>query len=256
VAPDIDFFLANAILLGLNLWPYKITTSAGVIENDGLALIRIPFSKQNKIEEQLSAYYFLASHELSRLKQYAQAVRVCEEGLRLYPDAVLLRVQLGIVFLSLNEFEKSHAIFTGLLMRKDIQPGQKMIILNNIAYTNLLSGRTDLAEETNRYSEEAYKNLPWVPAVKGTRGAVLVETGRVDEGLLLLREAFDASSEPEGKALNAAHIALGENLRGNTEESTRFLKVAHSLDPQCQLLNRVNEEVCRGIPGSDQANRQ
>jgi tetratricopeptide (TPR) repeat protein len=243
VAPALDFFLANAVLLGLNLWPYKITTAAGVTENDGLALITIPFSKRKKIEEHLSAYYFLASHDLSRQKQYVQAIRVCEEGLGLYPDAVPLRMQLGIVFLALNEFEKARASFTELLTRKDIKPGQKMIILNNIAYTNLLSGRTDLTEEANRYSEEAYKNIPWVPAVKGTRGAVLVETGRVDEGLVLLREAFDAYSEPEGKALNAAHIALGEKLRGNTEESMRYLKVAHTLDPQCQLLNRVIEEL-------------
>jgi len=243
VAPDIDFFLANALLLGMNLFPYKITTAAGVIENDGLALITVPFCKRKKVEEHLAAYYFLASHELSRQRLYEQAVRVCEEGLGLYPDAGQLRTQLGVAFLALNEFETARSSFTELLACKDIKPGQKMIILNNIAYTNLLSGKTDLAEEANRYSEEAYKNIPWVPAVKGTRGAVLVETGRVDEGLVLLREAYEAYSEPEGKALNAAHIALGEMLRGNIEEGTRYLKAAHTLDPQCQLLNRVIEEL-------------
>ena len=67
--------------------------------------------------------------------------------------------------------------------------------------------------------------------------------GRVDEGLLLLREAFDAHFEPEGKALNAAHIALGEKRRGNVEESIRYFNVARTLDPLCQLLNRVKEEL-------------
>jgi len=245
--PDIDFLLANTLLLVLNLWPYKITTAAGVIESDGLALITTPFSKQNKIEEHLATYYLLAAHKLSRLKQFVQAVSACEEGMRFNPDAVPLRVQLGVIFLSLNEFEKARSSFTELLACKDIHLGQKMIILNNIAYTNLLSGRSDLIEESNRYSEEAYKNIPWVPAIKGTRGAILVETGCVDEGLALLREAFDATSEPEGKARNAAYIALGEKLLGNMEESARNITVARTLDPQCKLLNRVNEASPGGV---------
>ncbi len=242
VAPALDFFLANAILLGINLWPRKITTAAGVTEDDGMALLTVPFIAREKVEERLAAYYFLASQELCRQKQYFQAVSLCEEGLTLYPDAVLLRTQLGIVYLSLNEYEKASTTFAGLLAHKDIKLDQKMILLNNIAYTNLLSGKNQLIEESNRYSEEAYKNIPWVPAVKGTRGAVLVEMGRVDEGLVLLREAFDAHFEPEGKALNAAHIALGEKRRGNIEEGIRYFNAARTLDPQCQLLNRVKEE--------------
>jgi len=243
MAPALDFFLANVVLLVFNLWPHKITSSLGVTENDGLALISIPLSKLKQIEDQLAAFYFYSSQELSRQMQYVQSVRVCEEGLGLYPEAMLLRMQLGIVYLRMNEYEKARVIFTELLQHEEIKPGQKMIILNNIAYTNILSGRADLAEEANRYSEEAYKNLPWVPAVKGTRGAVLVETGHVDEGLALLREAYEAYSEPEAKALNAAHIALGEKLRGNTEESMRYLRVVQTLDPQCQLLNRVIAEL-------------
>jgi hypothetical protein len=67
--------------------------------------------------------------------------------------------------------------------------------------------------------------------------------------LELLREAFNADSEPAGKALNAAHIALGEKLRGNSETGARYLKIAHALDPQCQLLSRVCEEL--GIEPGD-----
>lgn len=243
VTPVLDFFLANAVLLAMNLWPRKITTAAGVTENDGLALLTIPFCAWKKIEEQLAAYYFLASQEFCLQKQCVQAIEVCEEGLALYPDIVLLRTQLGIVFLALNEFEKARTVFSGLLARKDIKPDQRMILLNNIAYTNLLSGRNNSIEESKQYSEEAYKNIPWVPAVKGTRGAVLVETGRVDEGLVLLREAFDAHAEPEGKALNAAHIALGEKRRGNDEESIHYFNAARTLDPHCQLLTRVQKEL-------------
>ena len=183
------------------------------------------------------------SQELCRQKQYARAISVCEKGLALYPKVVLLRIQLGIACLALNEFEKARTVFTEALASEDTKPDQRMILLNNIAYTNLLSGKSDLIEEAKHYSEEAYKNIPWVPAVKGTRGAVLVETGRVDEGLILLRKSFEAHTEPEGKALNAAHIALGEKLRGNGEESIRYFKIARDLDPQCQMLDRVKKEL-------------
>ena len=243
VAPAVDFLLANIILLGLNLFPYKITTVAGVIENDGLVLIKVMFSDQKKIDFHIASYFFLVSQEHYRRKQYLQALRICEEGLELCPDAILLRTQLGRVFLSLNDFEKARSIFGELLHHKDISPGQKMIMLNNIAYADILSGRADLMDEADRYSEEAYRNIPWISAIKGTRGALLVETGRVDEGLQLLQKAYDGHSEPEGKALNAAHIALGEKLRGNTEESVRYLEIAQTLDPQCQLLDRIYKEL-------------
>lgn len=245
VAPALDFFLANAILLGMNLWPRKIMTAVGVTENDGMALLTIPFVRRKKVEERLAAYYFLASQELRRVKQFEQAARVCEKGLGLYPDAVLLRTQLGVIFLSLDEFEKARNIFAGLLTLKDLKPDQRMILLNNIAYTNILSGKSDLMGESMHYSEEAYKNIPWVPAVQGTRGAVLVEAGCLEEGLVLLRKAFDAHSEPEGKALNAAHIAIAEKRRGNGEEGFRYFNAARTLDPQCQLLDRVKKELYR-----------
>jgi tetratricopeptide (TPR) repeat protein len=234
----VDIIIANGILLVLNLWPHRITTAAGVIENDGLALMITPFMKRNKIDEHLVAYCFISANEFSRQKQFEKTITLCEQGLQIFPDALLLRIQLGVALLALNEHEKARDTFTSLLAREDTTSIQKAIILNNIAYTNILAGRTDLIEESDSYSYTSYKNAPWVPAIKGTRGAVLVETGRIDEGLQLLREAFDASPEPQSKALNAAHIALGEKLRGNTEESRKFLDITYSLDPQCQLLNR------------------
>jgi Peptidase family M50/Tetratricopeptide repeat len=239
----IDFFMANVLLLGVNLWPHRITTAAGGIENDGLALLRTPFISSQRVDEAPVGYHFLASQELCQQEQYAAAARNCEEGLAKYPNSSLLRSQLGIVFLSMNEHEKARALFSELLEHTDIKPDQRMILLNNIAYTDLMSGSPELLEEAQRCSEQAYRNIPWVHSVKVTRGAVLVETGRLEEGLPLLRSAFNSHTEPKDKAFIAAFIALGENRRGNNEEGVRYFNMARALDPLCKLLNRVKIEI-------------
>lgn len=239
----IDLAIANTVLLVVNLWPRKVATVAGVTENDGLALLTIPFSSGPKIEADLAAYYALVSRGLYRRKQYAQAVRPCEEGLALYPDSKILRTQLGMVLLSMNEIKKARESFIEALKGADVGPEDRMILFNNVAIADLLSGGGDLLGEADRYSAQAYRNIPWVPGVTVTRGEVLVELGRVDEGLALLRETITKQTDPELKADIAAYMAIGENRRGNFERALRYLDTTRTLDPQCRLLNRVMAEL-------------
>jgi len=117
------------------------------------------------------------------------------------------------------------------------------LLLENIAYTNILINRVDLLQEAAIYSAEAYQNAPWEPAIIGTRGAVLVELGQLDEGIMLLKVAMAKHSSAQGKAANACHAAIGESRRGNVSESQHYFHIARSLDPQCYLLEYTAKKL-------------
>lgn len=81
--------------------------------------------------------------------------------------------------------------------------------------------------------------LGWMPAIKGTRGTTLLELGRTEEALRLLRDSMEQHDDPAGKAENACFIAIGEATLGNFVQSRRYLEEARKLAPKCFLLERA-----------------
>lgn len=88
-------------------------------------------------------------------------------------------------------------------------------MLNNVAYTNVLIGGSELLAEADRFSVEAMTHLSWIPSIKGTRGVVLLELGQRDEAISLLRDAMQRQDVPNGKAQDACWLAIAETQVGN-----------------------------------------
>ena len=76
-------------------------------------------------------------------------------------------------------------------------------------------------------------------------GSVLIELGRIDEGVELLGQAFDGNMTKQNKAFNACYLALAMSRKGDEGEATRFLEKARRLDSTCPLIGRVEREVAR-----------
>jgi tetratricopeptide (TPR) repeat protein len=112
------------------------------------------------------------------------------------------------------------------------------LLLNNLAWTYLLVGKLELLHKADTCSRIALETLPWLVHCKGTRGSVLVEYGKYEEGLKLLHEAMKKYPEKSGQALNACYIGIAEARRGNANESRNYFAIAKKLDPDCILLER------------------
>jgi tetratricopeptide (TPR) repeat protein len=150
----------------------------------------------------------------------------------------------GRILFHRKEFAQAREAFVTLLQsHDDMKPELRFVVLNNIASADVLIGDPDLLAEADRCSAEAYQNAPWAPPVVGTRGVVLAEMGRLDEGIALLKEAMAKNTEAQGKAFEACYIAIGEKRRGNLAEGQRYLDMARSLDPRCFLIGRAANEL-------------
>jgi len=114
---------------------------------------------------------------------------------------------------------------------------------NNLAFTYILIGKRELLEQADYLSAIAFGSCPWEYAIKGTRGSVLVELGKLDEGIALLKDSFQKTDYAKGKASNAAYLAFAESRKGNRSKAEQYIEIAAKFDPECPLLQRARRDT-------------
>ena len=120
------------------------------------------------------------------------------------------------------------------------------MIQNNLAYADFLSERDDRLDEANQLSAEALRALGWHPAVRGTRGAVLVALGESEPGIALLRSSLEKVFDPRDRARVECAVAVGLAQQGELEAAKAALERARAADPRCQLLERASRSLRGG----------
>jgi tetratricopeptide (TPR) repeat protein len=238
VAPFLFLALSNAALLLFNLWPHMVNSVRGRIPNDALGLWRTLRNKETQTNELLSWRYLYEASERQRKKDLEGAEAWIREGLQKFPESVALKISAaGILYLQkkYHEAARSYALVAG---RSKVSKEMDAHILNGVAYCYLLAGKPEFLTKADTCSRLALKQSPKYPAYKGTRGSVLAELGKYDEGLKLLHEAMKSHTQNSQQALCACYIGIAEARLGNLAESHNYFAVARRLDPDCILLDR------------------
>jgi tetratricopeptide (TPR) repeat protein len=235
------FVFSNLLQLISGLWPRRVMTEAGKIPNDGLALINLTKTSAAHTKKLYASYYFLEAMRFQRHKNFSEAQKSCEAGLREFPAEEHLANLLGTLLLQARRYLDARDCFLRLLPNIAQSGTLRVVLLNNIAYADAMIGDSSLLDEADQYSKEALEKIPWIPAFNGTRGTVLVAKGQVDDGIEFLKKAFQDDVDTASKATNACHLAVAEKMRGNPTESALYLKVAKDLDPHCPLLKLAAE---------------
>ncbi len=238
--------LANVSILAGTLWPRR--WSVGEFRNvpsDGLALLTTPFLNLQERRAWHAYYFAQEASAASEDHRESDAQNWCEQGLNLYPADPTLLAVLATTQIRLGDFHSARRHLSMLLVRQDLDPTARLVILNNLAWADLMLGSPDLLSEADAFSAEAWTALPWMPGLCGTRGAVLVERGELDEGIRLLRTALEKNKDPYNRAVNACFLALGEARRGDDAAAQRYLETAGKVDPSCPVLPRIRAKVTR-----------
>ncbi len=233
----------NIAALLLSLFPHKSVTALGNSGSDGLLLLQLPGMGDKELRLHYASYYVLEALDAIDLNNYPAARQWAEQGLVLYPENSTLLNACGVIYNYSNEHEKARQTYLRVLEANDLTGELKYIAMNNVAYANLMLEDSSLLGEADEYSAQAVKNVPWHPALIGTRGSVLVELGQVEAGLELLKTALKKSPHKRNKAENACGIALGELKRGRPIQAERYLEAARRFDPHCVLLERVTRKI-------------
>jgi len=242
LSPGQVFLYANLFILVQNLWPHTFNTPIGKLASDGKLLWQTLFAKTDMVNNAMAARYVLEAMNHHEKQQNIEALTWVEQGLASFPDNFLLLNWRGILLLEQKHYQAAGDCFKTLLARSDNSPAVRALMLNNVAYVDALLGGVERLAEADRYSQEAMSLIGWMPAVKGTRGTALLESGKIEDALVLLHESMKHADNPSGKAQNACFISMAEARRGNLAESRKYLDEAKKLTPDCFLLERATIE--------------
>jgi tetratricopeptide (TPR) repeat protein len=249
----VQFLVVNQFLNGLllltNLFPHKAAVSSGVAGSDGWAMLKMITAKESEMRLNYVVYYVLEVVDAVDRGNFQAAGVWAEKAFACYPEEPLILNTLGYYYTRIHEYQKAREVFTRLLDSKaPLEENVKYMVLNNVAFTNLMLEEDTLLPQADAYSAEAWKNVPWEPSVMGTRGAVLIALGQHQEGIELLKSAMAKSTDRHGKASDACFIALGEVRRGDLAQARSYLEMARRLDPGCFMIERVSREINPGTP--------
>jgi hypothetical protein len=233
------FLITNLMCAAYSLWPRKFNTERGQVANDGLLLWQTLLLPKESIQTAPVYYYLHEGGQFLKNRQFQAAKEWFEKGLILFPSNLNLLNALGTTFTYSRNYEEAREIYLKLLSRPNTHEYYRTMFANNLAYLDTLIGGEELIQEADKYSREAFENMPSVSYFRGTRGCVLVELGKFEEGIALLKDAMEQTNDTRSKALNACHVAIAEKRRGNARESDKFTTLARSLDPECMLLDKL-----------------
>jgi tetratricopeptide (TPR) repeat protein len=120
---------------------------------------------------------------------------------------------------------------------------QKAGLLDSLCCLPLFHGRKDLLAEADAWSNEALSYSPKAITLKGTRGSILIELGRIDEGIAMLTEVFKRSECPIDHTISAAYLAKAYSAKGLTNESNQWLEKANVIQPENTVARRISKEL-------------
>lgn len=241
------FLAANLLTLFFNLLPRRTNTSLGVRMTDGLQLLRTPFMKETEIRTQLSLGYALPGALALQEGRKEDAMRIYYEGIQAFPESLLLRLDRCVALIDLEKCEEARRELHSLLENPQLEKGLRPFCLNNLAAADITLGQPELLDEADRCSTEAMAIMAWSPVTKAARAAVLVERGRLDEGIALARQSIDQQEGDKSKKWNAVTLAIAYKRKGEEVEGRKFFDLAVRAGPDGPRMRRAREMYGLGI---------
>ena len=235
-----DLIFANAIILLVSIIPYRTDSPQGRIASDGMKLISIIKSLSDSVETERSYWYQIGSVEY-RYGNYVEAREAYKKVAAIDHYDPHAKLSLASIDLLLGNYANARELYLELLNWPKLRGEDRASILNQVAFTNLFIGSDELIEEADQFSEEALQSDLEEGLFYGTRGAVLVLQGNLDQGILHLHQALDRLVRPEDRGIDLLFIAHAHYMAGEIEEATTAIEEVAELNLDYPLLTSTAE---------------
>ena len=152
---------------------------------------------------------------------HAAAAAWDERGLAAFPGFAAFEGDVATSLVLQGRYAEGREALQRHLARTDLEPVQRALYENNLAWADLLLDDPDLEAEALERSAAAFAVLPTLPAVRGTRGLALIVGGAVDEGIDLCADAYRRPPRARGtgrerRVDRVRRRAAGAHGRGRT----------------------------------------
>lgn len=232
------FAVANAFLLVVALWPRMIFQEVGPQLTDGLMLWKALFRPDEFRTLRGASYHAAAVYTSFDDEDFVSALEACEDGLLDMPDDVALRSLRAATLISLDRSSEALPLLRELVAL-EFPAYLRPINQTNLAFLCLLEDPKAHLEEAEAMSREAVALLALLPVAVGNHGMVLVELGRLAEGLKLLEVAARFADRPSQLPSLLAYRAIACARSGAADRARELLEAAVEADPEHPLVRRA-----------------
>ncbi|MFA6286894.1 MAG: site-2 protease family protein [Opitutaceae bacterium] len=244
----VAFCLINIVFVGgyhtlLNLRPVEGYVGGDKVPTDGLQLLRLWKFRRERPAQCEFFRELQQVNSLCREGRFADALEIAYPLVKRHPDSIDLWQGIGALHQQTGELDKTEAIWRELITRSGMNACKLAELLDNLSCLPLYYGRTHLLAEADAWTNEAMRHAPNAITLKATRGGVLIELGRIDEGLRFLSEAIKRSECPEDQTMGAAFMAKASAAKGDHAEARRWLAKAQALNAKHPLVKRITSEL-------------
>jgi tetratricopeptide (TPR) repeat protein len=237
IAIPYAIFLANAVMI-FNFIPYYTTIMGMKVPTDGLALLKLPFSKLGEIEKRIVQNLLWEGHEFLENKDYQSASIVFNQYLDKYPDTKIISINIALILLKTGRTEESLKESLKLLDHLEDKEMKRYtgLIYNHIAWTYLVLNNIT---EADHFSALAIKAIPNENYTRGTRGSVLIEKGSLNEGMTLLFHNMDFQFVNNVTLTAAIYLMAAYQLKGNVKESNKYSQFIRVNENRLEVDERI-----------------
>jgi tetratricopeptide (TPR) repeat protein len=247
IMPGAALVMINFAFMLSSANPFSARGDVGTPAGDIAQIALLPRMPEAQVNGLVLAAEVKDVAQLMALEHYAAAFEAARRHVSVSPGNWLARLQLGTLFLLAREYDAAARELGILRGDPELGGGAGLgrlapLVANNFAWACYMLEETARLDDADRASAEAHQKLPNAASILGTRGAVLVALGRVEEGKPLLKRALKLHRTRVPKATNLVGLALAALQQGQRKNARRLLKEAKELDPECELLARGERE--------------
>jgi Tfp pilus assembly protein PilF len=203
-----------------------------------------------EIENQVSLYYVRRANENETAGHAQAAEQWYATGFRRFPNNETLLMDY-VRFLCRTGDSHAACNYATKALAQPVSDIPRFVrVLDSFACVPLYYHSPELLPLADECSKRALELSPSELTLKGTRGGVLVELGRIAEGTALLQECLEQSRSANDQAISASFLALAALREGNRERAHQLLGQAERIlatKPAVvdKVFQRVKAELAR-----------
>jgi hypothetical protein len=247
---------ANVIMI-FNLWPMSTRGAFGQLSSDGLQLLKLIKVSPAEVDKFVRDARLVEAHLAFAFDALDRAHAAIAPNIASNDLDGKGRVLATAVLVTKGDVAGGIELARRYLRADDNSDLERAVLMNNLAWALIDAPEGELTParlaEADELSGAAMALLPMMTAVRGTRGAVLVERGKYREAAGLLGDRRFKLESRKRRAAVKATLALALAGLGELESAHRTLREAFALDAGNTRAQRVRARLDRAPPSSSQA---
>jgi tetratricopeptide (TPR) repeat protein len=234
------------VLIAASIPP--LASRPSVVGPDIIRILALPWMTQEQLQNMTRGGEINQVVRLFMIRQYRVAFALGQSLLQKDPNDWGVRYLLTVV-LQLTECNAAAADQDRVLRHSESLPTGKQgealraNFSNNLAWSLYMLDDPTTLDEAEQAVKEALALNKSEPAYLGTYGSILVERGRVSEGVDLLNRALQKAPSAKSIASNYAVLAIASAREGDTRRAQRHLDETRRRDPRNPLIPRAEREL-------------